>query len=221
MTASPADYSPTPRTTPTRNSDRAGYDRTLVHEILDAEYLCHVGFVADTAPVVLPTLFARVDDRLYLHGSSGSRLMLLAREGVPVCVTVTCLDGLVLARSAMHHSVNYRSVVAHGTAYRVTDERESRLALDRIVDHVVPGRAADIRPPSAKELAATGVLRLDLAEVSAKVRSGGVDDDPEDVHLPHWAGVLPVRRAVGAPEPDPRMPDEAVLPAYLEQYSTR
>ncbi|WP_338022733.1 pyridoxamine 5'-phosphate oxidase family protein [Allosalinactinospora lopnorensis] len=135
-------------------------------------------------------------------------------------MTVTCVDGLVLARSAMHHSVNYRSVVVHGTAYRVTGEQEARLALDRIVDHVVPGRTTDIRPPSAKELAATGVLRLDIAEVSAKVRSGGVNDDPEDLHLPHWAGVLPVRRAVGSPEPDPQLSDEVALPGYLEPYTT-
>ncbi|KIH99061.1 hypothetical protein LP52_09360 [Streptomonospora alba] len=220
MPVAPDRYAPTPRTTPTRDNGRVTYDRELVHGILDSEYLCHVGFVADTAPVVLPTLYARVEDRLYLHGSSGSRLMLLAREGVAVCVTVTCLDGLVLARSARHHSANYRSVVVHGTAHRVSEEREARLAVDRIVDHAVPGRAADIRPPSAKELAATGVLRLDIAEVSAKVRSGGVNEEPEDLDLPHWAGVLPLRRSVGAPRPDPKMPDDVALPAYLEHYTT-
>lgn len=211
-------YQPTDRTTPTRHRERASYDTAVVHDILDADFLCHVGYVTDSGPVVLPTLYARVEDRLYLHGSSGSSLMLLGRMGVDVCVTVTHLDGLVLARSAFHHSTNYRSVVARGTAQAVSNSEEVRTALDRLLDQVVPGRSTDTRTPSAKDLAATGVLRLDLCEVSAKVRSGGVNDEPEDLALPHWAGVVPVHRTIGAPQPDPALPPGTELPAYLSAY---
>ncbi|MEV7215203.1 pyridoxamine 5'-phosphate oxidase family protein [Kitasatospora cineracea] len=192
-------------TTPTRSKERAAWDEEAVHAVLDAGYLCHLGFVRDGAPVVLPTLYARVGRRLYLHGSTGSRPLHGARDGrgLPVCVTVTHLDGLVLAKSAFHHSVNYRSVVAHGTAHQVTDPAELRLALDAIVDQVVPGRSAECRPGNAKELAATAVIRLELDRVSAKTRTGGVNDEPEDLGLPYWAGVLPVAPAYGAPLPSP------------------
>lgn len=197
-----ASYAPTDLTVPTRGRDRATYDQELVHAILDEAYVCHLGFVRDGAPVVLPTLYGRVGERLYVHGSTGSRPLRMASDGrrqvedpgLAVCLTVTHVDGLVLARSAFHHSINYRSVVIHGTAHQVTDPEEKRAALDALVDHVVPGRSADSRPANAKELAATAVLSLDLAAVSAKVRSGGPNDDPEDLGLPHWAGVVPLRK---------------------------
>ncbi|MEU1622172.1 pyridoxamine 5'-phosphate oxidase family protein [Streptomyces sp. NPDC005722] len=217
-TPSAADaYAPTDRTVPTRSRERASYDRDLVHAILDADYLCHLGFVRDGAPVVLPTLYARVGERLYVHGSTGSRPLRGAGEdtGLPVCLTVTHLDGLVLARSAFHHSINYRSVVVHGVARQVTDPAERSAALDALVDHIVPGRAADSRPANARELAATAVIALDLDEVSAKVRSGGPGDDPEDLALPHWTGVLPVTRAYGTPEPADDLDPSIAVPGYL------
>ncbi|MGW4379516.1 pyridoxamine 5'-phosphate oxidase family protein [Kitasatospora sp. NPDC004531] len=202
-------------TTPTRDKHRASWDRAAVHAILDAGYLCHLGFVRDGAPVVLPTLYARVGDRLYIHGSTGSRPLRDARaeQGLPVCVTVTHLDGLVLAKSAFNHSVNYRSVVAHGTAHQVTDPEELRVALDAIVEQAVPGRAADCRPGNARELAATAVIRLELDQVSAKTRTGGVEDEEEDLGLPYWAGVVPVAPVYGAPEPAAH--STAELPGYL------
>ncbi|MFD7243098.1 pyridoxamine 5'-phosphate oxidase family protein [Streptomyces massasporeus] len=211
-------YTPSDRTVPTRSPDRASYDRDLVHAILDEAYVCHLGFVRDGAPVVLPTLYARVGERLYVHGSTGSRPLRAAGQadpGLPVCLTVTHVDGLVLARSAFHHSINYRSVVVHGVAHDVTDPEEKRQALDALVDHVVPGRAADSRPANKKELAATAVIRLDLDEVSAKLRTGGVNDEPEDLALPHWAGVVPVRRTYGTPDADPGLAPGTELPGYL------
>ncbi|UUU43107.1 pyridoxamine 5'-phosphate oxidase family protein [Streptomyces sp. NBC_00162] len=217
-TTSPDAYEPTERTVPTRARDRARYDRETVHSILDQAYICHLGFVRDGAPVVLPTLFGRVGEALYIHGSTGSRPLLAAGKadpGLPVCVTVTHLDGLVLARSAFHHSLNYRSVVVHGTAYQVTDEEECRMALDALVDHVVPGRSADSRPANAKELAATAVIRLDLTEVSAKIRTGGPNDDAEDLGLPYWAGVVPVAPAYGAPIPAAGLTAGIATPDYL------
>ncbi|MET8571112.1 pyridoxamine 5'-phosphate oxidase family protein [Streptomyces sp. NPDC004783] len=211
-------YPPTDRTVPTRSPERASYDRELVHAILDEGYVCHLGFVRDGAPVVLPTLYARVGERLYVHGSTGSRPLRMtgtADPGLPVCLTVTHVDALVLARSAFHHSINYRSVVVHGTAYDVTDPEEKRTALDALVDHVVPGRSGDSRPGNKKELAATAVIRLDLDEVSAKLRTGGVNDEPEDLSLPHWAGLVPLRKGYGTPVPDPELPSGTELPGYL------
>ncbi|OKJ70138.1 pyridoxamine 5'-phosphate oxidase family protein [Streptomyces sp. CB02460] len=211
-------YEPTDRTVPTRSRDRAAYDRETVHSILDAAYLCHLGFVRDGAPVVLPTLFGRVGERLYVHGSTGSRPLRAAggsEEGLPVCLTVTHVDGLVLARSAFHHSLNYRSVVVHGTAYTVTDPEERRVALDAIVDQVVPGRSKDSRPADGKELAATAVVRLDLREVSAKIRTGGPNDDPRDLGRPYWSGVVPVAPAYGTPVPADDLDPSIGVPAYL------
>lgn len=211
-------YSPTERTVPTRSRDRARYDRETVHSILDQAYLCHLGFVRDGAPVVLPTLFGRVGEALYIHGSTGSRPLLAAGKadpGLPVCLTVTHVDGLVLARSAFHHSLNYRSVVVHGTAYQVTDPEERRIALDALVDQVVPGRSADSRPANAKELAATAVIRLDLNEVSAKLRTGGPNDDPEDLSLPFWTGVVPVAPAYGTPVPAADLAAGIAVPDYV------
>ncbi|MFD4630539.1 pyridoxamine 5'-phosphate oxidase family protein [Streptomyces sp. NPDC058284] len=223
MSPESAAYTPTGRTTPTRSAERASYDQESVHAILDEAYVCHLGFVRDGAPVVLPTLYARVGERLYVHGSTGSRPLRMAGAaaseerdpGLPVCLTVTHVDGLVLARSAFHHSINYRSVVVHGTAHQVTDPEEKRAALDALVDHVVPGRAADSRPANAKELAATAVLRLDLREVSAKARTGGPNDEPQDMDLPHWAGVVPLSKGRGALIPSADLAPDIEVPEYL------
>jgi uncharacterized protein len=217
-TPEPTAYAPTDRTVPTRSPDRASYDRELVHSILDEGYVCHLGFVRDGAPVVLPTLYGRVGERLYVHGSTGSRPLRMtgkADPGLPVCLTVTHVDALILARSAFHHSMNYRSVVVHGLAYDVTDPEEKRLALDALVDHVVPGRALDSRPANKKELAATAVIRLDLDEVSAKLRTGGVNDEPEDLALPHWAGVVPLSKGYGTPVADDGLAPGTEVPDYL------
>jgi hypothetical protein len=217
-TSPPAAYTPTDRTVPTRSAHKASYDKELVHAILDEGYVCHLGFVRDGAPVVLPTLYGRVGERLYVHGSTGSRPLRMTGEtdpGLAVCLTVTHVDGLVLARSAFHHSVNYRSVVVHGVAHQVTDPEEKRTALDALVDHVVPGRSHDSRPSNKKELAATAVIRLDLEEVSAKVRTGGAADEPEDLSLPHWAGVIPVRQEYGPPLAEADLAPGIGLPDYL------
>ncbi|BDH05026.1 pyridoxamine 5'-phosphate oxidase family protein [Streptomyces seoulensis] len=217
-----AAYAPTDRTVPTRAAQRASYDREAVHAILDEGYLCHLGFVRDGAPVVLPTLYGRVGERLYVHGSTGSRPLRMtgaADPGLPVCLTVTHVDGLVLARSAFHHSINYRSVVVHGVAHEVTDPEERRIALDAVVDQVVPGRSADSRPANRKELAATAVIRLDLEEVSAKVRTGGVNDEPEDLTLPYWAGVVPVHKTYAAPLADADLAPGTGLPGYLAELT--
>ncbi|MEV5511181.1 pyridoxamine 5'-phosphate oxidase family protein [Streptomyces orinoci] len=212
-------YARTERTTATRYRDRTSYDRELVHSILDDGYLCHLGFVRDGAPVVLPTLYGRLGERLYVHGSTGSRPLHAAARaedpGMPVCLTVTHVDALVLARSAFNHTLNYRSVVVHGTARTVTDPQELTEALDALVDQVVPGRSADSRRPTAKELAATAVLRLDLAEVSAKVRDAGPEDDPDDLALPYWTGVIPVHPHYGAPVPAESLRPGIPVPSYL------
>ncbi|MGW7542548.1 pyridoxamine 5'-phosphate oxidase family protein [Streptomyces sp. NPDC054770] len=217
--AQPAAYEKTGRTVPTRSAERASYDKELVHAILDEGYLCHLGFVRDGAPVVLPTLYGRVGEVLYLHGSTGSRPLRMtgqADPGLAVCVTVTHVDGLVLARSAFHHSVNYRSVVVHGIAHQVTDPEEKCRALDALVDHVVPGRAADSRPASKKELAATAVIRLDLTEVSAKTRTGDANDEPEDMDLPYWAGVLPLRKGYDTPIANGDLAADVAVPQYMK-----
>ena len=210
-------YRPTRRTRPSRKRDRARYDEQTVHSILDEGLICHLSFVIDGEPAVLPTLYARVGGRLYLHGSTGSRPLLAAssEDGLPVSVAVTIIDGLVLARSAFHHSINYRSVIAHGRASLVRRFAEREVALAAIVERVAPGRWADCRPPSSQELAATAVLRLDLAEVSAKVRTGGVIDDPADLTLPYWAGVIPVGTVRGKPVPDRDLSAGLALPPYL------
>jgi nitroimidazol reductase NimA-like FMN-containing flavoprotein (pyridoxamine 5'-phosphate oxidase superfamily) len=213
-------YEPTPRTTPTRYRERAHYDRETVHQILDDALICHLGYLGTGRPVVLPTTHARLGETLYLHGSTGSGPLLAARaapSGLPVCVTVTLVDGLVLARAAMHHSVNFRSVVVLGAARVVDDEAEKLRALAGLLDHLTPGRAADCRAPNPRELAATGVLALDLVEVSAKVRTGGPADDPEDCALPYWAGVVPLGVTAGAPVPGDDLDPALPLPPYLSK----
>jgi RimJ/RimL family protein N-acetyltransferase/nitroimidazol reductase NimA-like FMN-containing flavoprotein (pyridoxamine 5'-phosphate oxidase superfamily) len=211
-------YTPTARTTATRYRSRMQYERAVAHAILDEGYDCSVAFVADGAPRVLPTLHVRVGETVYLHGSTGGRLGLSARgDGVPVCLSVTLLDGIVYGRSQFHHSANYRSVVAHGLARTVTGDAEKRAAMTALVEKVGRGRAADSRPPTRKELAETSVLALPLTEVSVRARTGGVVDEPEDMALGHWAGVLPLRRVAGPPETDAGV--GAAPPAYLGSRS--
>jgi len=191
----------TDRTTVRRLADRGSFDRDLANSMIDEAYLAHVGFVVDGAPKVLPMTYGRDGDVLYLHGAVGNA-MLRASAGAQVCVTITLLDGLVLARSAFHHSMNYRSVVLLGQAEKVEDDDEKRRAFDVIVDHVLPGRSAAARATSPSELRTTLVLKLAIDEGSAKVRTGGAVDDEEDHDLPVWAGVIPLRLTPGAPEQD-------------------
>ena len=191
----------TDRTRVRRLPKRATYERETIHAILDEALVCHVGFVVDGAPVVIPTIHWRDGETLYVHGSAASRMLRTLKGGVEACVTVTLVDGLVLARSAFHHSMNYRSVVVFGTAREVTGEEKNR-ALERLVEHIAPGRAADVRPPNEAELKQTLVLALPLEEASAKIRTGGPVDDEEDYALPVWAGVVPLKLTRGEPVRD-------------------
>src|SRR5437773_2583409 len=215
------DFTRTGRTTVRRLPKRGVYDRAAVFAILDEALVCHVGFARDGQPFVIPTIFARVEDRLYVHGSAASRMLEALAEGIDVCVTVTLVDGLVLARSAFHHSMNYRSVVVLGRARLVTDPDEKRAALVAVVEHVVPGRSRDVRDPSERELLATSVLRLDLLEVSAKVRTGPPVDDPEDMDRPCWAGEIPLRLEAQAPVADPQLRARVEPPPTALTYERR
>jgi len=214
-----ADLDPTPRTTLRRLPARGHFDRATVNAILDEALVCHVGFVSEGQPFVIPTIHARAGDQVFVHGSAASRMLKTLQGGVPVCLTVTLVDGLVLARSAFHHSMNYRSVVVLGDAQPVTDDGEKWDALHAIVEHVAPGRWREVREPSVKELAGTLVLRLPIEEASAKVRTGPPLDDEEDYALECWAGVLPLRLTPGAPIPDPRMPGGRPLPPSVTAYA--
>lgn len=207
----------TERTTVRRLPKRGAYDRETIHAILDEALVCHVGFVVNGQPVVIPTIHWRDGDTLYFHGSAASRMLRTLREGVDACVTVTLLDGLVLARSAFHHSMNYRSVVVFGKAREVTDRSEQLRALDALVEHVVRGRSAAVRAPNESELRQTLVLSLPIEEASAKIRTGPPVDDEEDYGLPVWAGVLPCTLAFGAPVADPR--NIAAVPEHVTRYS--
>jgi nitroimidazol reductase NimA-like FMN-containing flavoprotein (pyridoxamine 5'-phosphate oxidase superfamily) len=209
---------PTQRTTLIRRPDRGTYDRSSVNAILDEALICHVGFSVDGQPFVLPTTHARVDDRLYIHGSVGGRMLRTLRRGAPICVTVTLIDGLVLARSAFHHSMNYRSVVILGCAREVEDEAEKRRGFDALVEHVLAGRSAQTRAASAQELKATSVLCVPIEEASAKVRTGPPVDDESDYTLPYWAGVLPLRLQAQPPVADPRLAPGIPVPAALTGY---
>jgi nitroimidazol reductase NimA-like FMN-containing flavoprotein (pyridoxamine 5'-phosphate oxidase superfamily) len=209
---------PSERTTVRRLPARAVYDRESIDAILDEGLVCHVGFVAEGQPFVIPTTYARKGGRLYVHGSAASRMLRELAGGVDVCVTVTLLDGLVLARSAFHHSMNYRSVVVLGRAREVVDPAEKSEALAAIVDHVVPGRSAESRPPNDKELRATRVLCLPLDEASAKVRTGPPLDDEEDYALPYWAGEIPLRVVAQAPVPEPRLDASIAAPLAATSY---
>ena len=207
----------TPRTRVVREAQRAVYDRDAVNQILDEAFLCHVGFVADGQPFVIPTSFGRDRDVLYIHGSAASRMLRNLDQGVPVCITVTLLDGLVLARSVFNHSMNYRSVVILGTATIVDDPAEKLAALHALSEHILPHRWDDSRQPNEKELKATSVLRLPITEFSAKVRVGPPVDDDEDYTFPTWAGVIPLEMNSSTPIRDDRCEQE--LPAYLKNYS--
>ncbi len=202
------------RTQIRRRRDRGRSDWATAASILDEGLLCHVGFADDTGTYVVPMAYARVDDILYLHGAAGNRTLRALAAGAEACVTVTLLDGIVLARSAIHHSVNYRSVMVLGRAAVVADEREQRLAAASLLDHMVPGRSRDARPPTAAELRSTLILKLPLEEGSAKVRTGPPVDDPDDVVLPIWAGEIPVRLVAGPPVPDPELRDGVATPTY-------
>lgn len=214
----PENVPPTERTRVVRGAPRGVYDRETIYKILDEGFVCHVGFSLEGQPYVIPTLFARVGDAIYFHGSTASRMLRNLSEGVPVCVTVTLTDGFVLARSVFNHSMNYRSAVALGNAVLVDEPEEKLEALHAFTEKILPGRWNEARLPSEKELKATSVLRLPLTEVSAKIRTGPpVDDDP-DYALPVWAGVIPIRAAFDAPIRDERCDPSIPTPTYAVHY---
>ncbi len=210
---------PTPRTRVVRESDRGVYDRDTVNRILDEGFLCHVGFIVDGQPYVIPTSYGRDGDVLYIHGSAASRMLRNLDRAIPVCVTVTLLDGLVLARSVFNHSMNYRSVVILGNATLISNPEEKLAALLALSEHILPGRWDDSRQPNEKELKATSVLRIPIEEFSAKVRVGPPIDDEPDYTFPTWAGVIPLDTTVGTPIRDERC--ERELPKYLRDYSRK
>jgi nitroimidazol reductase NimA-like FMN-containing flavoprotein (pyridoxamine 5'-phosphate oxidase superfamily) len=199
-------FTQTARTTLRRLPKRGSFERRVVYEILDEGFVCHVGFVASGQPFVIPTAYGRVGDEIYFHGARASRMLKTLSEGADVCLTVTLVDGLVLARSAFHHSINYRSVVVFGRARVVESDEEKNAALASFTNHIVPARWDEVRPPNTQELNATLVLALPLSEASAKVRTGPPIDDEEDYELPIWAGVLPLQTVAGDVIPDPRLP---------------
>jgi nitroimidazol reductase NimA-like FMN-containing flavoprotein (pyridoxamine 5'-phosphate oxidase superfamily) len=211
---------PSDRVRVTRLPERGHYDRATVHAILDQSFLCHIGFVADGQPYVIPTSYGRAVDTLYVHGSAASRMLRNLEGGLPVCVTVTLLDGLVVARSLFHSSMNYRSVVILGKARLVAEPDEKLLALRAISEQIFPGRWEDARKPNEQELKATSVLALAIEECSAKIRTGGPHDEAEDYALPIWAGVVPLRVVAGVPAPDDGLPSAIAdqTPRYLKEY---
>jgi len=210
---------PSARTRLVREADRAVYDRDAAYKILDEGFICHVGFVVDGQPFVIPTGYGRVDDNLYIHGSAASRMLRRVDEGIAMCVTVTLLDGLVLARSIFNHSMNYRSVVILGVARAVNDAKEKLEALRLLSEHILPGRWVESRQPNEKELKATSVLRLPIEEFSAKVRQGPVVDDEEDYAFPTWAGVIPLTLVAGQPIDDARLVAGQKVPEYARGYT--
>jgi nitroimidazol reductase NimA-like FMN-containing flavoprotein (pyridoxamine 5'-phosphate oxidase superfamily) len=212
---------PTARTRVVREAQRGVYERAAAYEILDEGFICHVGFVLDGQPFVIPTGYGRSGDSLYIHGSAASRMLRNLDKGVPVCITVTLLDGLVLARSIFNHSMNYRSVVVLGTAVAVLDPKEKLEALKLLSEHILPGRWAESRQPNERELKQTLVLRLPIEEFSAKVRQGPPIDDEEDYAFPTWAGVIPLQIVSGAPINDPRLDLKTPVPVYAREYSRK
>ena len=212
---------PGARTRVVREPQRAVYDRETINRILDEGFICHVGFAVDGQPFVIPTSYGRKDANLYIHGSAASRMLRQMKESLPVCVTVTLLDGLVLARSVFNHSMNYRSVVILGKATLVDDPQEKLEALRVLSEHILPGRWADSRQPNEQELKATSVLRLPIEEFSAKVRTGPPIDDAEDMTFPTWAGVVPLEIKAGGPINDPGLDPQQEMPEYVRSYSRR
>ncbi|HMQ02875.1 MAG TPA: pyridoxamine 5'-phosphate oxidase family protein [Pyrinomonadaceae bacterium] len=203
------------RTRVKRLPARGAYDRETIYSILDAGFICHVGYVMDGQPYVIPTGYARIGDDLYIHGSSASRMLRNLAEGIDVCITVTLVDGLVLARSAFHHSINYRSVVVLGKAVLVEDAAEKDKALEAFTEHIIPGRWPEIRWPNELELKATSVLKLPIEEASAKIRTGDPKDDDEDYAMSVWAGVVPLEQIAGDPIPDSKLDENIEPPPYL------
>jgi len=206
------------RTRITREPERAVYDLAAIHAILDEGLVCHVGFTAEGQTYVIPTMYARVGEAVYIHGSAASRMLRSLASGLNLCLTVTLADGLVLARSVFNHSMNYRSVVVLGNALPVDEPEEKLEALRAFTEKILPGRWDHARRPNERELRATSILRLPLHEVSAKVRSGGVEDDAEDYALPVWAGIVPLRLVAGGPERDPRCSPEIPTPGYAQRF---
>lgn len=211
----------TDRTRVKRLPNRGAYDRETIYAILDEAFICHVGYVMDGQPYVIPTGYARIGDDLYIHGSSASRMLRNMAQGVDVCVTVTLVDGLVLARSAFHHSINYRSVVVLGKATLVEDVAEKNSALEAFTEHVIPGRWPEIRWPNELELKATSVLKLPIEEASAKIRTGDPKDDEEDYAMDIWAGVLPLSTTPGEPIPDSRLTKKMPVPEHVSRYGQK
>ena len=214
----PENLPPTERARVVREAQRGVYDRETIYKILDEGFVCHVGFTAEDQPYVIPTLYGRVGDAIYFHGSAASRMLRCVGEGVNVCVTVTLIDGIVLARSIFNHSMNYRSVVALGKASIVEASEEKLAALRAFSEKILPGRWNDARQPNEKELKATTVLRLPLTEVSAKIRSGPPEDDAPDYDLPIWAGVIPLRLVADSPIRDERCDSAIPVPFYAAHY---
>jgi nitroimidazol reductase NimA-like FMN-containing flavoprotein (pyridoxamine 5'-phosphate oxidase superfamily) len=208
----------TDRTKLKRLPKRGHFDRETVYAILDEGFICHVGFAVDGQPYVIPTGYARVDDKLYIHGSQASRMLRSLSNGLDACVTVTIVDGLVLARSAFHHSMNYRSVLVFGHAVLVDDPKEKYEALVALSEHIVRGRWADVREPNEQEMIQTTVLCLPMEEASAKIRTGPPLDDEEDYALPMWAGIVPLKLVAGQPINDPRLPNGIEVPPYALHY---
>ena len=215
------EFEPTPNTTLRRLPERGSFDRAMVYSILDEAFICHVGFAVEGRPFVIPTSYVRVEDSLFIHGSAASRMLRSLSDGISVCVTVTLIDGLVLARSAFHHSINYRSVVILGVATPVTGSDQKFAALRAFTEHVIPGRWARVRQPNDQELKATTVLSLPLSEVSAKIRTGGPKDDEEDYAIPIWAGELPLHLVPGTPLSDAKARAEYPVPDYVLSYDRR
>jgi nitroimidazol reductase NimA-like FMN-containing flavoprotein (pyridoxamine 5'-phosphate oxidase superfamily) len=214
-------YEPTERTKVFRKPGRGSHDRDLVHSILDEALICHVGFVQDGQPYVIPTIHAREGDTLYLHGANANRTFRVLADGARCCLTVTLVDDLVLARAALHHSLNYRSVMVLGTAQEVTDPDEKQRALRLVVEHIAPGRAEEVRGPSETDLRSTKVLSMKIEETSAKVRSGPPLDDDDDLDLPHWAGQLPLTLGTGDPVPAPDLTQDLPVPQHVTSWSRR
>ena len=213
------DLSRTPRTTLKRLPKRGSHEREVIDRILDEGFICHVGFVVDGQPFVIPTGYARIEGNLIIHGSQASRMLRVLGQGIDVCVTVTLIDGLVLARSAFHHSMNYRSVMVFGRARVIDDRAEKLQALFALSEHMIPRRWQDVREPSEEELQQTTVLSLPIEEGSAKIRTGPPLDDEEDYALPVWAGVIPLKVVAETPIADPRLPANTPIPDYAARYS--